>query len=105
MRYWPPFPAVVPRSRANSHALLTRLPLDGPRRTRPVRLACVKPAASVRSEPGSNSQVTWATDRHRSIAPATGNEERSEEHTSELQSLMSNSSAVSFLKKKKLHII
>ena len=23
----------------------------------PVRLACVKPAASVRSEPGSNSQV------------------------------------------------
>ncbi len=32
---------------------LTRLPLP----LRGVRLACVKPAASVRSEPGSNSQV------------------------------------------------
>ncbi len=36
-----------------SHALLTRLPLVLLR----ARLACVKPAASVRSEPGSNSQV------------------------------------------------
>lgn len=36
-----------------SHALLTRLPLP----LRGARLACVKPAASVRSEPGSNSQV------------------------------------------------
>lgn len=27
----------------------------------PVRLACVKPAASVRSEPGSNSQVGLET--------------------------------------------
>jgi hypothetical protein len=33
--------------------LLTRLPLP----LRGVRLACVRPAASVRSEPGSNSQV------------------------------------------------
>ena len=33
--------------------LLTRLPLP----LRGARLACVKPAASVRSEPGSNSQV------------------------------------------------
>ena len=33
--------------------LLTRLPLP----LRSVRLACVRPAASVRSEPGSNSQV------------------------------------------------
>jgi hypothetical protein len=33
--------------------LLTRLPLP----LRSVRLACVKPAASVRSEPGSNSQI------------------------------------------------
>ncbi len=37
----------------DSHALLTRLPLP----LRGARLACVKPAASVRSEPGSNSQV------------------------------------------------
>src|SRR3712207_437385 len=41
-------------------------------RCRGVRLACVKHSASVRSEPGSNSQV------HRA--------RRSEEHTSELQS-------------------
>ena len=36
---------------------LTRLPLP----LRGVRLACVKPAASVRSEPGSNSQVEGST--------------------------------------------
>jgi hypothetical protein len=39
--------------RVDSHALLTRLPLP----LRGARLACVKPAASVRSEPGSNSHV------------------------------------------------
>ena len=39
------------------HALLTRLPLSAIRRWFLVRLACVKPAASVRSEPESNSQV------------------------------------------------
>ena len=38
--------------------LLTRPPLS--RRT--VRLACVRPAASVRSEPGSNSQVELTSD-------------------------------------------
>src|SRR3954464_10230019 len=36
-----------------SYAILTRPPLT----LLPVRLACVKHAASVRSEPGSNSQV------------------------------------------------
>ena len=49
------FPAVVPGPGAGSHALLTRAPLT-PRRT-PARLACVRRAASVRSEPGSNSQL------------------------------------------------
>ena len=44
---------VVPHQRADSHALLTRPPLP----LRGARLACVKPAASVRPEPGSNSQV------------------------------------------------
>ena len=41
-----------------THVLLTRSPLTPPpkkRGTRPVRLACVKHAASVRPEPGSNS--------------------------------------------------
>ena len=40
-----------------AHALLTRPPLDYSRRNNLVRLACVKHAASVRPEPGSNSFV------------------------------------------------
>ena len=37
------------------HVLLTRPPLPAPRRKRFARLACLRRAASVRSEPGSNS--------------------------------------------------
>ena len=51
------FPPVFPYLRVDSHVLLTRLPLSPLRRGVFVRLACVRPAASVRSEPGSNSQV------------------------------------------------
>ena len=40
-----------------AHALLTRPPLGKTRRSYLVRLACVKHAASVRPEPGSNSYV------------------------------------------------
>uniref|UniRef100_M1BT56 Unknow protein n=1 Tax=Solanum tuberosum TaxID=4113 RepID=M1BT56_SOLTU len=50
-----PFPAVVPLPRAGSYALLTRPPLETPFPVFPVRLACVKHAASVHPEPGSNS--------------------------------------------------
>src|SRR5512137_1421266 len=39
------------------HALLTRAPLSREQAPLHVRLACVKHAASVRSEPGSNSPV------------------------------------------------
>ncbi|KAF6155730.1 hypothetical protein GIB67_007167 [Kingdonia uniflora] len=46
------FSAVIPLPRAGSYALLTRPPLETPL---PVRLACVKHAASVHPEPGSNS--------------------------------------------------
>ena len=42
---------------ARSDALLTRSPLAGTRRSAAVRLACVRHAASVQSEPGSNSSV------------------------------------------------
>jgi hypothetical protein len=42
---------------AGSHALLTRPPLPSGLDPRTVRLACVRRAASVRSEPGSNSQL------------------------------------------------
>src|SRR5215216_4611309 len=38
-----------------AHVLLTRSPLVYPRKGLSVRLACVKHAASVRPEPGSNS--------------------------------------------------
>jgi hypothetical protein len=40
-----------------AHVLLTRSPLIHPRRGFTVRLACVKHAASVRPEPGSNSPL------------------------------------------------
>ena len=39
------------------HAILTRAPLSPEQAPDHVRLACVKHAASVRSEPGSNSPV------------------------------------------------
>jgi hypothetical protein len=46
---------VIPHPETDPYALLTRPPLPG--LPPAVRLACVKHAASVRSEPGSNSQV------------------------------------------------
>ncbi len=45
-------------SRQVTYVLLTRSPLYLPEGFR-VRLACVRHAASVRSEPGSNSPVKW----------------------------------------------
>ena len=49
------FQLLSPCLRQIAHALLTRPPLSNPRRNYSVRLACVKHAASVRPEPGSNS--------------------------------------------------
>ena len=40
-----------------AYALRTRAPLSLPRRGDPVRLACIRPAASVHPEPGSNSSL------------------------------------------------
>ena len=40
-----------------AYALRTRPPLSPPRRGVPVRLACIRPAASVHPEPGSNSPL------------------------------------------------
>ena len=37
--------------------LRTRAPLTYPLRNKPVRLACIRPAASVHPEPGSNSPL------------------------------------------------
>ena len=64
MRYYPGFLRVVPLCWADSYVLLTRPPLvgtkvtpKGSQRSVTVRLACVRPTASVQSEPGSNSPV------------------------------------------------
>ena len=53
----PGFPGLSPTKGYVTYVLLTRSPV--PRRV--PRLACVKPAASVRSEPGSNSPVWFLT--------------------------------------------
>src|SRR5206468_3895196 len=58
----PPFGGLSPSVGQVTHVLLTRAPcadfLYCYRKLR-TRLACVKHAASVRSEPGSNSRLNW----------------------------------------------
>ena len=49
------FQVLSPSGRQVVHALLTRSPLSKNRNSYSVRLACVRHAASVRPEPGSNS--------------------------------------------------
>ncbi len=51
------FQTVSRSQRQVPHVLLTRPPLSSPRRGNSVRLACVRRAASVRPEPGSNSSL------------------------------------------------
>src|SRR5690242_9605406 len=51
----PSFPGLSQSAGQITHVLLTRSPLESPRKGLSVRLACVKHAASVRPEPGSNS--------------------------------------------------
>ena len=49
------FPGGIPHLGVGSHVLLTRPPLPAVLRPQDVRLACVRHAASVYPEPGSNS--------------------------------------------------
>ena len=51
----PSFPGLSRSAGQITHVLLTRSPLEYPRKGLSVRLACVKHAASVHPEPGSNS--------------------------------------------------
>src|ERR1051325_4641765 len=51
----PRFRGLSQRRGQVTHVLLTRSPLEYPRKGLSARLACVKHAASVRPEPGSNS--------------------------------------------------
>ena len=53
----PSFPSLSRSAGQITHVLLTRSPLVYPRKGLTVRLACVKHAASVRPEPGSNSPM------------------------------------------------
>src|SRR5688500_16549786 len=53
----PSFPGLFQSQGQVAHVLLTRSPLEYPRRGLSARLACVKHAASVRPEPGSNSPL------------------------------------------------
>src|SRR5579875_3242114 len=55
-RIVPPFGGVSRSAGQITHVLLTRLPLPMARKPWSARLACLKHAASVRPEPGSNSQ-------------------------------------------------
>ena len=58
-----PFGRLFPSLRQVTHVLLTRPPLETRRFL--ARLACVKHAASVRPEPGSNSQFISLMLAHR----------------------------------------
>ena len=53
------FHRLSPSAGLVAYALRTRAPLSPPRREPPVRLACIRPAASVHPEPGSNSSLYY----------------------------------------------
>ncbi|MEY3168578.1 MAG: hypothetical protein RLY44_558, partial [Actinomycetota bacterium] len=57
------FPVLSQNDGQVSHVFLTRSPLIHSRRNFIVRLACVKHAASVRPEPGSNSPLNFDSTR------------------------------------------
>ena len=53
------FHRLSPSAGLVAYALRTRAPLSATRRPPPVRLACIRPAASVHPEPGSNSSLYY----------------------------------------------
>ena len=65
----PPFGRLSPTKRQITYVLLTRAPLYyGAEAPILARLACVRRAANVRSEPGSNSPVNLSSSRGSSLA-------------------------------------
>ena len=64
----PSFPGLSQSEGQVTHVLLTRSPLVYPRKGLTVRLACVKHAASVRPEPGSNSPTKTLTKQKNKLA-------------------------------------
>src|SRR5690625_6007419 len=83
----PSFPGLSQSSGQVPHVILTRSPLIHPQQAGSfsVRLACVKHAASVHPEPGSNSPYKNYMKQVQPNRPDR-KKARSEEHTSELQS-------------------
>src|SRR5690348_16479026 len=61
----PGFPGLSQSQRQVAHVLLTRSPLEYPRKGLSARLACIKHAASVRPEPGSNSPTKTCEEKPR----------------------------------------
>src|SRR6478752_7199392 len=59
-----------------AHVLLTRSPLEYPQAGLSVRLACVKHAASVRPEPGSNSPLNAYKHDHQKRQPMSTTKEK-----------------------------
>src|SRR4051794_14972572 len=64
----PGFPGLSQSQGQVAHVLLTRSPLEYPRRGLSARLACVKHAASVRPEPGSNSPLRSKRHTHQTAS-------------------------------------
>ena len=84
----PSFPGLSQSAGQITHVLLTRSPLESPQRALSVRLACVKHAASVRPEPGSNSPTKNDPEQH----PATRHEVTRTEQTNWHKTNSNNSS-------------
>src|SRR4029450_9390445 len=66
----PRFPGLSQSPGQVAHVLLTRSPLTSPPKGLSARLACVKHAASVRPEPGSNSPTKKCVEH---FVPTTNN--------------------------------
>ena len=64
-----PFEVLSPSEGQVAYALLTRLPLGSQKQAfnHLVRLACVKHAASVRPEPGSNSPINYIEELNQAL--------------------------------------
>ena len=61
MGYYPAFPPAMPRSGVGCIRVTHPCATLAPRRALTVRLACIRPAASVHPEPGSNSSLYYCT--------------------------------------------
>src|SRR3546814_10693373 len=89
------------RPRAGSEAVRSlRKPGRPPPRERPPHTHCDTGAAATSSAPSGERPTAMATERKRRMLITALGPDRSEEHTSELQSLMCSSYAVFCLQKK-----